>query len=111
MGLKYREYLNGKKVYGCSTCRSHLSTSDKVMSRDFQGQYGQAYLFCGVVNIEEGEEQQERNMTTGRHRIASISCIRCGTMLGWKYIKAYDSQQKYKEGKYILEKSLLRLVD
>lgn len=49
-------------------------------------------------------------MTTGRHRIASIKCIRCSTTLGWKYIKAYEEQQKYKEGKYILEKNLLKLV-
>lgn len=33
MGLKYRDYLEGRKVYGCSHCRSHLSTSDKIMSK------------------------------------------------------------------------------
>ncbi|ORY94108.1 hypothetical protein BCR43DRAFT_444094, partial [Syncephalastrum racemosum] len=76
----------------------------------FHGQHGQAYLFQRVVNVDEDKEQIERNMTTGRHRIASIACVRCNQQLGWKYIKAYEKDQKYKEGKYILEKTLLRLV-
>jgi len=39
--------------------------------------------------------------------VADIHCACCNTVLGWKYQKAYESSQKYKEGKFILEKALV----
>jgi len=77
-----------------------------MLSRAFNGQHGRAYLFEGVVNVTEGEPS-ERQMTTGNHTVRDIYCIKCGTVLGWKYDFAYDVSQKYKEGKYILERNLL----
>jgi len=58
------------------------------------------------VNIKAGEAA-ERNMTTGRHVVRDISCRQCGSTVGWKYDKAYEQSEKYKEGKYILESELL----
>ena len=82
-------------------------------------------------------------MTTGAHTVRDIYCVKCGTTLGWKYVRhfshplrhstqltftrfarsllccvvspfdritqehAYEDNQKYKEGKYILERNLL----
>lgn len=46
-------------------------------------------------------------MTTGNHTVRDIYCCKCKTILGWKYDKAYEQSQKYKEGKYILERNLL----
>lgn len=46
-------------------------------------------------------------MTTGLHTVRDIFCAKCGTTMGWKYERAYDQNQKYKEGKVILEKALL----
>ena len=54
----------------------------------------------------------ERNMTTGRHIVRDIICKQCNETVGWKYDKAYEASEKYKEGKYILvsggESSLMR---
>jgi hypothetical protein len=78
------------------------------------------------VNVVEGEPN-DRQMTTGNHTVRDIYCCKCGTILGWKYVsmlstwsprlsthdivllqdKAYEQSQKYKEGKYILERNLL----
>ncbi|TCD70068.1 hypothetical protein EIP91_005050 [Steccherinum ochraceum] len=77
-----------------------------MMSRAFNGQHGRAYLFDGVVNVIEGEPN-DRQMTTGAHVVRDIHCIKCGTYLGWKYDRAYEPSQKYKEGKFILERNLL----
>lgn len=55
-------------------------------------------------------EQEERGMTTGRHLVRDISCRQCGTCVGWKYDKAYEEDQTYKEGKFILEYELLKDV-
>ena len=39
--------------------------------------------------------------------VADIYCNACDTRLGWKYIDAFEESQKYKEGKYILEKAMI----
>ncbi|RCH81991.1 hypothetical protein CU097_004782 [Rhizopus azygosporus] len=107
MGLTYRTYLEGSStIYGCLKCKTHLSTSDAIISRQFHGQHGQAYLFESVVNVKYGKAE-DRDMTTGLHRVKDIYCIQCATLLGWTYVKAYSSENKYKEGKFILEKKLL----
>lgn len=110
MGLTYRTYLNGNRIFGCSKCRTHLSTTESIISKAFQGQHGRAYLFDTVVNVEEGPSE-DRPMTTGLHTVKDISCSRCRSVLGWKYEKAYEQSQRYKEGKYILEKQLLTDVN
>ncbi|ORX58879.1 yippee-like protein, partial [Hesseltinella vesiculosa] len=106
MGLKYRTFLDGPKIYGCFQCKTHLATDDAFLSARFQGQHGQAILFSSVVNVVAGEAK-ERTMTTGVHVVQDISCCRCKTVLGWTYVKAFDHENKYKEGKFILEKALL----
>ncbi|KAI5195013.1 hypothetical protein E4T39_08418 [Aureobasidium subglaciale] len=106
MGLAYNVYLNCKRIYGCKTCKTHLADHDDIVSRNFRGQHGKAFLFNNVVNIISGEAG-ERNMTTGRHVVRDITCRQCKETVGWKYDKAYEPAEKYKEGKYILEAELL----
>uniref|UniRef100_A0A8D2ATI4 Protein yippee-like n=1 Tax=Sciurus vulgaris TaxID=55149 RepID=A0A8D2ATI4_SCIVU len=67
-----------------------------------QGSQGRAYLFNSVVNVGCGPAE-ERVLLTGLHAVADIYCENCKTTLGWKYEHAFESSQKYKEGKYIIE--------
>jgi hypothetical protein len=69
-----------------------------------QGRNGRAYLFTNVVNVTVGVKE-DRHLMTGLHTVADICCLQCQEVLGWKYEKAYEESQKYKEGKYILEKA------
>ena len=55
-----------------------------------------------MVNIGCGPAE-ERVLLTGLHAVADIYCDCCKTTLGWKYEQAYESSQKYKEGKFIIE--------
>ena len=48
-------------------------------------------------------------MTTGSHLIRDLFCVSCGNTLGWRYECAYETKEKYKEGKYILER--MQMVD
>lgn len=50
-------------------------------------------------------------MTTGRHVVRDITCRQCKETVGWKYDKAYEGSEKYKEGKFILEAELLCTVN
>ena len=61
------------------------------------------------MNIAEGDPE-ERNMMTGLHVVKDIMCVQCETTLGWKYVKAYPEDQKYKVGKFILEAELLESI-
>ncbi|WPG98302.1 Hypothetical protein R9X50_00109000 [Acrodontium crateriforme] len=110
MGLVYNIYLTSRKVYGCKNCKTHLADHDEIVSRNFRGQHGKAYLFNSVVNVQTGEAN-ERNMTTGRHLVRDICCRQCKEVVGWKYDHAYESTEKYKEGKFILEAELLCQVN
>ncbi|KAL2911805.1 hypothetical protein HK105_208738 [Polyrhizophydium stewartii] len=110
MGVIFKQFLDSNtcnaRVFGCSTCRTHLSTYDDIISKAFQGQHGKAYLFNHVINIFEGP-QENRHMTTGLHTVRDIHCTYCQTVVGWKYDKAFDESQKYKEGRFILERQLI----
>src|SRR3954464_11680489 len=86
--------------------RGITRTNGGCTQQNFRGQHGKAYLFNSVVNITEAEAV-ERNMTTGLHVVRDICCRQCKETVGWKYDKAYEVSEKYKEGKYILEAELL----
>ncbi|KAL1819080.1 hypothetical protein ACET3Z_013949 [Daucus carota] len=73
------------------------------MSKAFSSRHGKAYLFRNVANVTLGEKE-ERMMITGMHIVADIFCVCCGSNVGWKYESAYEKSQKYKEGKFILER-------
>lgn len=68
-----------------------------------QAHTGRAFLFSHAVNIVTGPKE-DRHLLTGLHTVADVFCSDCGEALGWKYVKAYESSQKYKEGKIVLEK-------
>ncbi|XP_016146747.1 protein yippee-like 1 isoform X3 [Sinocyclocheilus grahami] len=76
--------------------------SQTSVEKSFQGSQGRAYLFNSVVNVGCGPAE-ERVLLTGLHAVADIYCENCKTTLGWKYEHAFESSQKYKEGKFIIE--------
>lgn len=106
MGLRYSTHIDSKRTsattYGCSGCRTHLSTSQLVLSKDYRGQTGDAYLMDKVVNVKQGEPDM-RTMLTGRYLVSDIMCHQCGHRVGWKYHHTDAKNQKFKEGRYILE--------
>ncbi|KAG6511904.1 hypothetical protein ZIOFF_029983 [Zingiber officinale] len=60
-------------------------------------------LFLNSVNVTAGTKE-ERMMLTGLHTVSDIFCVGCGSNLGWNYISAHEKNQKYKEGKFVLER-------
>ncbi|KAF0908382.1 hypothetical protein E2562_025057 [Oryza meyeriana var. granulata] len=69
MGLLFVESLPGPKVFKCKFCGVDSASPDAIVSKEFRGRHGRAYLFDSE--------------------------------------KAYSEDQKYKEGKYILEKHMM----
>lgn len=50
-------------------------------------------------------------MTTGKHRIRHLKCSGCSFCIGWTYVEAFVEEQKYKEGKFIIEKAYMIAAD
>ncbi|EGR27506.1 hypothetical protein IMG5_195100 [Ichthyophthirius multifiliis] len=107
MGRINLDYLEGNQVFACGTCQLHLTTYNELISKAFKGKHGKAYLFNSVLNIKFGPQEQ-RILLSGLHIVSDILCKKCHTILGWKYDFAREESQKYKEGKYILEKAQLQ---
>ncbi|KZV39617.1 protein yippee-like [Dorcoceras hygrometricum] len=102
MGRVFLIYLEGN-LYSCKHCEAHLGLAKDIISKSFHCRHGKAYLFDKVVNVSVGEKE-DRLMMTGMHTVVDIFCVGCGSLVGWKYEAAQDKNQKYKEGKFILER-------
>lgn len=103
-------YLDGPRIYTCAECRTHLTSHDEIISKSFHGRHGRAYLFEACVNHTIGPPE-DRRLITGLHSVCDLFCSRCKTLIGWTYTKAYEPSQKYKEGKFIIEKINLHMED
>lgn len=110
MGRPVLERLKSDVVIECRNCRAHITTPSTLVSRLFQGSTGRASLYTKAHNLDYGAEVT-RSMTTGIHVVKEASCRGCGQTVGWTYVKAYESDQKYKEGKIILERALVMEID
>ncbi|RUP06165.1 hypothetical protein BC936DRAFT_140447 [Jimgerdemannia flammicorona] len=156
MGLQYRIYLDGNRVFGCRDCRTHLSTDDHIMSRGTMEmvaipevhdcwEYDGEFLPRPSVGISREDraclplqKRRERHRgPAGKPRDADRTAHRRRHPLlplregGWveisditdnslffsssaslsrPKIKAFRDAEKYKEGKFILEKLLFQEV-
>ncbi|URD73213.1 hypothetical protein MUK42_35961 [Musa troglodytarum] len=48
MGLLFVESLPGPKVFKCGRCKVDSASHDAIISKDFHGRDGRAYLFKSV---------------------------------------------------------------
>ncbi|KAH6570537.1 hypothetical protein BASA50_008264 [Batrachochytrium salamandrivorans] len=74
------------------------------MSKAFTGRHGRAFLFRTVENVALGD-MEDRILATGMHTISDLHCTVCRSVVGWKYLFAFEDTQKYKEGLFVIEKN------
>ncbi|KAL5247718.1 hypothetical protein ACHWQZ_G019563 [Mnemiopsis leidyi] len=98
---KFAEYLDGK-VYSCKHCRTNLARHQDIMSKQYEGTSGPAYLFTSVVNVK-CQEPRLAVLWSGQHSISAVQCSTCSTDLGWKYVRVSSPSQRFKEGKFLIE--------
>ncbi|KAJ2162079.1 hypothetical protein GGF46_000954 [Coemansia sp. RSA 552] len=106
MGYMHQVFMDGKGIFACRDCHTHIAMRSSIESRQYTGQFGRAVLFSDVANVRTGMEEK-RKMTTGVHIVRDIFCMHCNTYVGWTYIKAFKEDQRFKEGKFILERELI----
>ena len=74
-----------------------------------QKTYNLAFACVFRINVFCGPES-EKEMMTGKHVVSDVYCVQCCVLIGWTYLKAHEKDQKYKEGKFIVEKAYLTKV-
>ncbi|KAE9038601.1 hypothetical protein PR002_g5939 [Phytophthora rubi] len=99
--------VEGMHAFRCADCGNVVADRDDVVSKTFFGRTGKAFLMNNMYNIRVGPARN-RYLMTGMHTIADVQCSQCDFVLGWKYIKAMESSQKYKEGKFIMEHAVVQ---
>ncbi|KAF9808805.1 hypothetical protein IEO21_07733 [Rhodonia placenta] len=95
-----------RPIFSCSNCSAVIALQDELISKAFSGRDGRGYLMYSAVNVKMGKKE-DRSLLTGVHTVADVFCVGCNDRLGWYYHKASDNTQKYKEGKYLLERERL----
>ncbi|KAL0581906.1 hypothetical protein V5O48_000136 [Marasmius crinis-equi] len=63
--------------------------------------------YCGHYSIQPAALSSDFFNRTGVHTVADVFCLGCNERLGWYYHRASEYSQKYKEGKYLLEREKL----
>ncbi|CAL5193571.1 unnamed protein product [Lathyrus oleraceus] len=89
-----------ENFYSCKNCETPVALANHLLSRDYQCPYGRAYLFDKVVNVLDGEIEEpipESNST-----MIHLFCVQCQSIVGFKFVLAYDEFRRYREGKFIL---------
>ncbi|KAI5965628.1 uncharacterized protein KGF55_000990 [Candida pseudojiufengensis] len=118
MGLKCTNYFDNSEydspniqIITCKSCSSHLCLSDLILSDNFNGSTGPAYLVDNLINIEINPCVEDTRMKTGLYKINKIKCHQCFLNLGWFYKKSYSYSETYKEGKFVIEKSFIKFSE
>ncbi|PVH13740.1 uncharacterized protein CXQ87_001858 [Candidozyma duobushaemuli] len=117
MGLKTTEFFENtsydsknNKIFVCNECSAHLCLSNLVISDQFTGASGHAYLVDKLINVQPDGPDQEKQFRTGVYIVNDIRCSQCRTRLGWFYKKSAAYAEAYKEGKYVVERAFIREV-
>ncbi|KIK69083.1 hypothetical protein GYMLUDRAFT_91482 [Collybiopsis luxurians FD-317 M1] len=97
------QIFDKQPIYACASCSAVIALQDELISKAFSGRDGRGYLMHSAVNVKLGSKE-DRALLTGIHSVADIFCVGCNERLGWYYHSASEYTQKYKEGKYLLEK-------
>lgn len=60
MGRLFLRYIEAESVHCCALCATHLAAHDQVVSRQFRGRHGDAWLFGDVINVNDGPPEKVR---------------------------------------------------
>ncbi|KAI5851596.1 yippee family protein [Morchella snyderi] len=99
-------HLPGHAQYlKCRSCLGDLCPTSSIISKGFTGRHGRAYLLSTLpaagITLSP---PTPRPLITGMHTVSDMACAVCGEGIGWKYVSAEKEDQRYKVGKYILER-------
>ncbi|CDO77123.1 hypothetical protein BN946_scf184606.g5 [Trametes cinnabarina] len=91
----------------CAHCSTRLAHTSQIVSRAYRGHAGKAALFTTVKNVVL-DPPSILLMDSGAYTIQEFICKTCEAYLGWKFYRAHDGPERWKEGHFVLELDLVR---
>jgi hypothetical protein len=113
MGRLFLQHLDNdiEPKYACSNCSNELCYVDlDVIRSDYQCQSGVALFTANIINVIEGAIVN-KHFISGHYIIQDIFCTLCFQCVGWKYIKALEEDNKFKENNYVIEFCKVKKVE
>ena len=95
-----------RRGYVCNGCRTFAMHADDVVSTAFHGRRGGAILCRKLHNVRPGN-REDRMLMSGLHTVCDVHCARCDEVIGWRYDHAHHPAQKYKVGKFVVERACI----
>eukprot|EP00210_Caulerpa_lentillifera_P006741 g6443.t1 len=92
-------------------CSIDIASSSIIVWEGYMAAQQPAYLFKTAINIDPYSSVRNEQLTTGMYSLCDVQCRCCCSPLGWRYISAERSDQKYKEGCSLLKQELLTRVN
>lgn len=91
------------ELFTCAKCGAHFCSANDVVSKNFQGKNGKAFLVARCDNVALGA-QENKVLMTGLHIVRDAICVGCNTVVGWSYDYAHDEKERYKTLKFVIER-------
>lgn len=104
--------LDEATAYTCKECGTHIACESDVESKCYQVGQGsftekkRGFLFADACNLVLGEKKTE-TFTTGSYEISWVTCVKCSTSMGWKYLSSDNPSNASKIHKYCLSRFAL----
>ncbi|PRP79309.1 hypothetical protein PROFUN_13003 [Planoprotostelium fungivorum] len=123
MGRRFVLSVPGENVWCCKICTTPLIDNNLMLSDKYTASTGEAYLFTEAANVSHGKQRAEK-LRSGVYLICDLHFVYCHQRLGWHYVsqtrtretptiiqeESASDEQKYKEGKCVLEKQQITLL-
>lgn len=94
-------------VYHCCRCRSPILRCRDIVSSNYHGSNGPAFLASHLYNAAVARGTYAAAFVTGSYTVSDVACAGCRIRLGKKYIDADDPENHFKVGKYLLEQAMV----
>ncbi|KAF4738029.1 j-protein (type III), partial [Perkinsus olseni] len=101
--------LPSTMTFYCVVCKSPVLVNSAIMSDNYHGGRGPAFLVDWVLRRVVVEETMAytTTFTTGRYVVCDIKCSTCNFVLGKKYLASMDPANSFKADKFLIEQSAL----
>ncbi|RDX45409.1 hypothetical protein OH76DRAFT_1408177 [Lentinus brumalis] len=95
-------YTGPPRILACSECHTRIAHTSGLISTAFRGHSGKAAMFTETRNIAL-DPPSILLMDSGTYTIQEFICKTCEAYLGWRFVRAHDGPERWKEGHFILE--------
>ncbi|KAM5541855.1 hypothetical protein V8D89_004584 [Ganoderma adspersum] len=90
------------RAFVCAQCHTRVAHTARLVSTAYRGHAGKAALFSAMRNVAL-DPPSILLMDSGAYTIQEFICKTCETYLGWRFVRAHDGPERWKEGCFVLE--------